>query len=500
MKKLALLLGLVFLGSTLLHAAKTPFRAVVTKLRGKAFVQTQEGAPWQKCYVSMVLDENAKVKTNRWSKATIMLSDRSKIQVKGNSQIKLSSLSEEDRIVEQEKGKSIFRIAKLWRGRKFRCKTPVAVCSVRGTEFAVEVGDDNLSTFKVFSGLVNVSPIDESFDSMYGDAIGDALGDALDTIKTEIPVSPNEKIDIDSDDAASAAAPEPVAFEEEDTQEQSDIVKEEVQEVVGVEVSADMTKEAIQQAAADEVRLAEYENKKTIIDMFGNRVKIEEYVIRPAADEIKMVVLNERTDRYDYFTNHRKFNTTLPDDMSVANQSWYTWQTGSKTSQPDYYLEENKMAASNTADVVEWGYTSGQIVTSGSGYAHSADTYMNIIAGGQTLVVVDEASSINRISNLDITFPLAGGTGDMYEKNVATLDNGLTFTEEYYLVSDLGDPPTSSEHSSLLTDISNGDTSSWLSWNQELVLKYDGFTGPGGKIDLCVEPQIFKDAGLVPSN
>ena len=112
MKKLTLFLVAAFVCTSTVFAAK-PFRAVVTKTRGKAFVKLDEGQQWKKCYTAMVLDENATVKTNRWSKVEIMLSDRSKIKMKGNSQLKLNNLSDQDKEVEQQKGRSIFKIAKF---------------------------------------------------------------------------------------------------------------------------------------------------------------------------------------------------------------------------------------------------------------------------------------------------------------------------------------------------------------------------------------------------
>ena len=280
-----------------------------------------------------------------------------------------------------------------------------------------------------------------------------------------------------------------------------------------------MTKEAIQKAAADEMRLAEYQQGKTIIDTFGQRVRIQEYIVRPQPDQFKLVVLNERNNRYDYFTNVQTFNTTLPTDLSVANKSWNDWKNSLITytqggnaeaaSLPSYYLLNNESAASNLKDIVTWGFLGGHIVTNTDGtYSHFFNNYhfevnsdprisyqpntgvTNIASAADFLWTV---KSYGTMSNTDFM----NGTGTwvgynnifsqpeaMHTRDNVDFGSGITYQEDYYTIDDFGKPSTSS-------DYANGI------YNEEMVLSGSDFKGTDGKIDICVEPQIFKDAGLI---
>ena len=484
MKKLTMLVLSMFLFSSVVSAS-APIRAIITKLRGDAFVRVDDSAEWKKCYVSMVLDDNAAIKTDGFfAGVTVTLSDNTKINLKGNSQIRLNNISANDRVVEQQKGKSVFKVTKLWGGRKFQCKTPVAVCSVRGTEFGVDVNEDNSATFKVYSGLVDVNGG-----------------------KGDVTLNPNEKIDVREN--APMGAPKP--FTSSDNKDKSDIIKASIAQNTGVEIAADMTKEAIQKAAADELRLAEYQQGKTIVDAFGQRVRIQEYIVRTAVDQFKLVVLNERNSRYDYFTNIQTYNTTLPTDLSVATKSWRDWDSGNKTTMPDYYLKSNESAASNLTDIVAWGFSGGHIIPTTN--EHFYNNYHFDVNSDPRISYQPNTGVANIASAADFLWTVKGygnmsntdfmngtatwvGYNNMWSQpesmhlraNVTFGQNAsgadITYQEDYYKINDLGKVSTSAE---VAKD----------AYNEEMVLSGSDFTGIDKKIDICVEPQIFKDAGLI---
>ncbi|OGS07054.1 MAG: hypothetical protein A2204_03310 [Elusimicrobia bacterium RIFOXYA1_FULL_47_7] len=96
-----------------------------------------------------------------------------------------------------------------------------------------------------------------------------------------------------------------------------------------------------------------------MIDVSGARVRIEEYIMRPAADQFKLVVLNEREDRFDYFYYKGTFNTTLPADLSVALNA-INGTLG--TTAPDYFLLSYEKAYSNTSDYSKDTASGGHLV------------------------------------------------------------------------------------------------------------------------------------------
>jgi hypothetical protein len=130
------------------------------------------------------------------------------------------------------------------------------------------------------------------------------------------------------------------------------------------EVGLAMAKEEVMAAAAEEIRRAEYQEGKTLIDVNGRRVRLEEYIIRgprEAADPakaFKLVVLNEREDRFDYFYYRGEFNQDLPTDLSVALND----VRGKLNAQPDYYLRAYEMGQSNTVDSIKDTASGGHLV------------------------------------------------------------------------------------------------------------------------------------------
>jgi hypothetical protein len=118
------------------------------------------------------------------------------------------------------------------------------------------------------------------------------------------------------------------------------------------EVALGQSKDAVQAAAAIETRRAEYQEGKTLIDAFGRRVRLEEYVVRPAADQFKLVALSERENRFDYFYYQARFNQALPADLTEATR----YLSGKTGAAPDYFITEFETGRSNTRDsVIETG-------------------------------------------------------------------------------------------------------------------------------------------------
>lgn len=82
------------------------------------------------------------------------------------------------------------------------------------------------------------------------------------------------------------------------------------------------------------------------------RVRLEEYVVRPAADQFKLVALSERASRFDYFYYQARFNQNLPTDLTEATR----YLSGKTGAAPDFFITEFETGRSNTRDsVIETG-------------------------------------------------------------------------------------------------------------------------------------------------
>ncbi|MDO8734028.1 MAG: FecR family protein [Elusimicrobiota bacterium] len=265
------------------------------------------------------------------SEAVVKLENGSVLNISQNSMVAVEETSSDNSVFKTILGKVKAKVQKLKTRQKFEIKTPTAICAVRGTEFQVEVFSDGKTAIEVYEGIVGARNIQ---------GIGD-----------EVAVYENQKSEVLLNKAPSS----PESLKAEIQSIQRDPEKSEIKKEVGLQ----MTKEQVQSAAAEEIRLAEYQEGKTLIDVFGKRVRLEEYIMRPAADQFKLVVLNERDDRFDYFYYKGKFNKTLPADLNLALKD-LNGKLGDTA--PDYYLTEYEKAFSNTQDSSKDTSTGGHLV------------------------------------------------------------------------------------------------------------------------------------------
>jgi len=420
---------------------------VVVKVSGKAFVRNIADQQWTKCYPGQTLDENYIIKTDEKSKVELLLFDGTKIIVSEKTEIILSKVTPQEKVIQQKTGKARFKVSKLQEGAKFETITPTAIMSVRGTEFSVFVKEDLSTEVKVFEGIVNVKTL---------------AGESID-------LSVNEKIEI----LPNLPLPEIKKFEKQDLEETKSIIKEEMKDVLAPEVQMDMTKEQVQRAAAEELKLAEYQQGKSLIDVWGNRVRIEEYIVRKnlQPNQFKMVVLNERENRFDYFIWLATFNKELPTDLTLATK-WLSWKEGAIL--PEYYLKESYSGASNTIDKVEWRLT-GDVIKENSLYKYQKNLVSYKINNNEKINLIPDT--------MTVSYP-KGNKFSAYTYNIVFKDNTWA-KESYYWIDDNGIVPSKKDF------VSNG----LLNYNQELVFEASEFEGR--TIDLVVEPKIFVDAGII---
>lgn len=321
--------------------------------------------PWR-------VEKGDKIRTGGGSTASLLTPDGSKILLGASSEFTAESSAAVGTM-------ALFKLEvgslKAWvtktLNRRFQVRTPTAVCSVRGTAFSVDVAASRATLIDVSEGVVGVK-------TLLGEEI--ELGDGR-TMRS-IRVMPDQPLERAAEraavapkaaaaaaavaaakPAAPAAAPKVIVAERKPTKMREKTtaprtVDDDFKKDVEREVALGQSKEAIQAAAAVESRRAEYQEGKTLIDAFGKRVRLEEYVVRPAADQFKLVALSERADRFDYFYYQARFNQTLPEDLTAATR----YLTGKSGTAPDFFITEFETGRSNTRDsVVEIG-TGGHLV------------------------------------------------------------------------------------------------------------------------------------------
>ncbi|MEK9149810.1 MAG: hypothetical protein AAB267_07175 [Candidatus Desantisbacteria bacterium] len=124
------------------------------------------------------------------------------------------------------------------------------------------------------------------------------------------------------------------------------------------EARRDGIREGRQSVRATEGKEADYELGKTVIDVRGRRVRIEEYVTRPDPNTFKYILLNTRENRKDYHTERYTFNEALPSNLTKIRPN--VWKPIDNVVNSDEtigagenYLTEFHAKSSNMYDYVD---------------------------------------------------------------------------------------------------------------------------------------------------
>lgn len=299
--------------------------AVVESVRQKVEIQSAGEAAWRKAKEKTSIKYSDQIRTGSRSVARLKLGDGSKILLLQNSQAEFENLSSLERTIKLLRGRVRAVVNRLKGQNTFKVKTPVGVASVRGTDFTVEfIEEEGDMVVDVASGQVGVSKL--------GDLAEEVILNAGERIKFGIEGEMGDPI-------RSGALP----------LDRTD---------VRIEVQDSKVKDTVAAMAADELKNADYEQGKTLVDSFGETVRVTSYINRPADNQFKLVVLNERPKRFDYFTYTGTFNTTLPSDLSVALKQ-IRGKLG--VTAPDYYLTAYETDTSNTVDHIRESATGGHL-------------------------------------------------------------------------------------------------------------------------------------------
>ena len=327
---------LIIVSAALLFACRYCDAAYVYSLRGDVDLKKNGSSEWLR------LDENQKktplrqgdeIRTARASTVEVYMDDGTKVKLAPLSAFKMTAEDKEAVSLGLFFGRIRSYVKKF--SKKFEVRTPSAVCAVRGTDFMVSADAEGNSRVEVYEGSVltgdsrgNSSLVREGQFSEIPN--GGRMGDPED--------NPNEPGDMNSSLG-------------------------DARQIARAEIYGEISKEDVLAMAQEEMQSAEYQSRKVAIDAFGRRVRMEEYTIRPAADQFKYVVLNTRGDRFDFGKILFTFNTALPDDLSKAT---LTMLSSPGSVPPEWYLTDMNSVMSNTRDKVTEDASGGVMAYNGS--------------------------------------------------------------------------------------------------------------------------------------
>ncbi len=488
----------------------------LTEASGKVFYLKSGASTWGQVARGQLLTPGDQVRTSAGSRATIAFEDGSKVELGPNGSFILQEATSQGSSLKLGLGSLKAWVRKAL-SKRFEIRTPTAVCSVRGTEFQVDVNQSGNTAVQMFTGLL---------------AVADQKGN-------EVLLKDNQSVSVTDRGLGPVTG---AGGEQGGTERARESLKR--------EVALDMSKEEVQAAAAIEARNAVYQQGKAIIDVNGNRVRIEEYIVRSKPDQFKLVVLNERADRFDYFYYLGTFNTSLPDDISVALRQL----PGCIGAPCAYNLLSYETARSNTRDNMLEVATGGHQIdvnNNGAGYDSNGnpndavlaaydpatDRFVSLNVPNASLTAGNDPFNTNRLTFNGVEHsrwaPSAAGlaapggnvqnttthvtytntttvqfppscappnctyTEDGVLHQVVYAENpGGTIWERYdsYIISDQGRIAKTADFAGITSGTQYKQT--LLNWNFQTIVTASEFGGR--KIDLAVEPKIFIQSGLIP--
>lgn len=479
----------------------------ISSADGKVLFLKSGSYTWAQVSAGQILAPGDQLKTATGARATVTFDDGSKVGLEPGSAFTLKEAGPAASSMELKLGSLRAWISKSL-NRRFQVRTPTAVCSVRGTEFSVGVDGGGDTHVQMFGGILAVA----------------------DTGGNEVLIKDKQSVDVTRDGLGRVTDAAP--------REQGGPASE-AKQVAKREVDLRMSKEEVQAAAAEEAKLAEYQEGKALIDVNGKRVRVEEYIVRPRADQFKLVVLNERADRFDYFFYHGTFNTALPTDMAVALRML----PGCLDAACPYFMTSYRTGRSNTIDTMLETASGGHQVDVNNNAVGAVDdvtaaydpgtaSFVSVAAGRPyfTTLYDDYDLRFNGVShqswtgvniqNMENGQPLAPAftnvttvqnqpgcappdctyneiSEGIFHDVVYASDAGGTVWEKYdsYVISDEGKIARTSDFAATGFG-GQAFKTALLSWNFQTIVTASEFQGR--KIDLVVEPKIFIRSGLIP--
>lgn len=331
------------------------YSSYVYKVKGDVFYREKTGAEWKKLSETsekMTLRTGCEIKTARASSIEIFMDDGSKVKLAPGTFFKLDEESQSDTKINLFSGKIRNWVKKF--SKRFQVKTPTAVCAVRGTDFMVGADNNGNTRVEVYDGSV---------------LAGDSKG-------RESLVKRGEFLEVSRDGGLNRPRNNP------NPPQNMDSSLGDRKMIARKEIYTEISKEDVIKQAQSEMQMSEYQNRKVAVDAFGRRVRMEEYIIRPADDQFKYVALNQREGGFNFGKMLFTFNAALPDDLTLATANMLA---SDGASAPAWYLTAMNSVISNTLDKVTEDASGGHMVADNpsnpSGWEHFFTDYSVYFAG-----------------------------------------------------------------------------------------------------------------------
>jgi len=315
---------LLALASSAHAAASSPIRLIP---HGSVDVRATSGAEWRPVTQPETVAAGQEIRTNLDGAAELDFADGSKVLLNRSSVFSIDRTDRQETSFSLKLGRIRAAFAGLLSSR-VSIRTPTAVCAVRGTVF--DVGTDEKSTAVTMAeGVLEVK------DSRGKQAV--ITSEETLNIGADGMEKPG-LLALNSPSALQAVRPY----------------------AVHQEMARDSTRAMLEDLRNRELKAGEAQLGKDVVDAFGRRVRLEEYLLRPDTKSFEVLFLSHRQDRFDWGHFRQTFYGPIPDDLSripaVVAAGFLA------RNQPSNWLKSFEFYATNTVDAEKEVMTFGDPV------------------------------------------------------------------------------------------------------------------------------------------
>ena len=309
-------LGMILTAAALLFGAPARAAGLITLIPSGAVDVRSSGADsWRPVTGRETVTAGQEVRTHRASTAELVFADGSRVQINNFSIFAIDKTGTDETGFSLKLGKIRAAFAGLLSSH-VSIRTPSAVCAVRGTVF--ELGADDKGTeVTMAEGVLEVT---------------DKQGkQAVVTSEETMRIGENgmeRPRMIALSDKRALPAVRPYAVHQ--------------------EMARDSARKAIEDNRNRELKASQAQLGKDIIDAYGQRVRIEEYLIRPDVKSFEVLFLNSRQNSFNWGHLIETFNAPIPADLSQV-PAIISGGILSAT-QPTNWLKSYEFYATNTVD------------------------------------------------------------------------------------------------------------------------------------------------------
>jgi hypothetical protein len=446
---------LYVLGLILLPGVLCAEEAKILSMSGNVEVRATREGQWAPAAVNMEIAEGGAIRTNAGAEAEMVMPNKTKVWLKESSNLELEQRQTLASRLALVFGRIKLRVPHLLRKEKFEVRTPAAVCAVRGTEFTLGTNEDGKMDLQVLFGEVKLKfmiPPEKGADEFYiPQGQGLSLSEKGKQAKPALLTKAAER------EAMENWAPGLKAEDRQRDLQRKENDRAQVREFAAVTNNTD----AQIKSFLNVVKESDLEAGRTLTDVHGNLVRVDQRMMRPSADTIQFFNLVKRpvysngdngangsftyngaqgiTNRLDYMQMTMAFNKDLPQSITEwpgffnensVKPAWASFVLANRTDASEiFFVAQNYLYDAAKDDLRN--NTSVIGITSGGLYADKNLVVTGVLKDETGVTAID---ALNKISSDRKVTDDGNNAGTLKYTGTSTEVNGLNGTKVVWAV------------------------------------------------------------------